>query len=637
MTRNSSNEGIPTLRFALDQYMNADEIKKLVAFIGLRPPTRKLELVEAVVKHLAGAGLRQVWEGLDELQQAAVAETVHGDRTRFDGSRFAAKYGRQPDWGSVESHRRDTPPTALRFFFYGFQAIMPDDVKERLKAFVPAPVAAQVNTVEALPAAYGRPRTWQDPESGTGTGKKATVPVPLTLRAGEQAAQRELVAVLRLVDAGEVAVSDKTRRASAATLAAIAAVLDGGDYYPHVPPKNTWSDENAGPIRAFAWPLLIQAGGLAQLAGSRLQLTKAGRKALAEPPAQTLSTLWHKWQTSTLLDELSRLDCVKGQTGKGKRGLTAVAGRRDAIAAALLACPTGRWVETSELFRFIQATDGGLSVSRSPWDLYVISPQYGSLGNSGTILEERYLFCLLLEYAATLGLIDVALIPPAGARADYGDMWGLDDLPFLSRYDGLIYFRINALGAYCLGSDEAYKAAPAENKPGLRVLPNLEVAATAAVPDPGDCLALDAYAVRMSPRVWQLQPAKLLAAVEAGRSIAELRGFLEARSADPLPGTVQRLFADTEARCARLQDRGQARLVECADPALAALIANDARTRQLCMRAGEQHLVIPAGSETAFRRALRELGYLLAAEAEPRRGKPGTPADHRGAAALDAE
>jgi hypothetical protein len=73
------------------------------------------------------------------------------------------------------------------------------------------------------------------------------------------------------------------------------------------------------------------------------------------------------------------------------------------------------------------------------------------------------------------------------------------------------------------------------------------------------------------------------------------------------------------------------------DQAPVTLIAHDARTRQLCMRAGEQHQVIPAGSETAFRRALRELGYLLAAKAEPRRGKPGTPADQRGAAALDAE
>jgi hypothetical protein len=72
-----------------------------------------------------------------------------------------------------------------------------------------------------------------------------------------------------------------------------------------------------------------------------------------------------------------------------------------------------------------------------------------------------------------------------------------------------------------------------------------------------------------------------------------------------------RLFEDVANRGARLQDRGLARLVECADPALAALIANDSRTRKLCLPAGDRHLVVPAASETAFRRALREVGYLL--------------------------
>jgi hypothetical protein len=39
--------------------------------------------------------------------------------------------------------------------------------------------------------------------------------------------------------------------------------------------------------------MLIQAGGLAQLSGTRLQLTKAGRRALSEPAAGTIRTLWN--------------------------------------------------------------------------------------------------------------------------------------------------------------------------------------------------------------------------------------------------------------------------------------------------------------------------------------------------------
>jgi hypothetical protein len=46
----------------------------------------------------------------------------------------------------------------------------------------------------------------------------------------------------------------------------------------------------------------------------------------------------------TLLDEFNRIEAIKGQTGKGKGGLTAVAGRRAAIAAALRECPAHAWI-----------------------------------------------------------------------------------------------------------------------------------------------------------------------------------------------------------------------------------------------------------------------------------------------------
>lgn len=629
MKRYYTDGSIPTLGIALEQHMNVGELKQLVGLTDHRAPTRKAELVDLILKHLGGDRLRLVWDQLDETQQAAVAEVVHSPDTAFDAGCFRAKYGRDPLWGSLDEYRRDAHPTALRFFFYSYGIIMPDDLKERLRAFVPPPAAATVATTDSLPTAFDRPFSRWNAE--TRTREEGTEPIPLIVRRSELCAQRELLSMLRLVDAGKVAVSDKTRRASSATLATVAKVLDGGEYYPHEPPEDKWYDPNAGPIRAFAWPLLVQAGGLAQLAGRRLQLTRAGRKALSGPPAPILRTLWAKWQATKLLDELARIDCVKGQTGKGKRGLTAVSSRRAAVAAALVECPAGRWIATGELCRFIRASGNEFAVTRDPWQLYIGEAQYGSLGYEGGhgVLRERYVLCLLLEYAATLGLIDVALIPPAGARHDYGDLWGTDDLPYLSRYDGLMHIRINALGAYCLGSADAYEPPPVEEKPVLQVLPNLEVAAVADSLDPSDDLALDTYAVRASARVWKLQPGKLLAAVDEGRSVNEIRDFLASRSVGSLPDTVLRLFEDIADRVGRLQDRGLARLVECADSVLAALIANDTRTRKLCMRAGDRHLVVPASSETAFRRAVRDVGYLLAPNDGPVRKKRGTTAGKR--------
>jgi hypothetical protein len=162
----------------------------------------------------------------------------------------------------------------------------------------------------------------------------------------------------------------------------------------------------------------------------------------------------------------------------------------------------------------------------------------------------------------------------------------------------------------------------------LRVLPNLEIAAVGAELERGDRLALDAYATRVSDFVWRLDAGKLLAAIEEGRPVAEIREFLAARSGAALPDTVLRLLEDVADRSVKVSDRGLARLVECADPELALLIANDSRARKHCMTAGERHLVVPASSEAPFRRALREIGYLLSVrEARPAKDRRASRSD----------
>lgn len=610
MSYYSDEEGISTLELAL-QSMRVDDLKKLAALTGERAPSTKSDIAALIVKHLAGERLRMVWECLDDLQRAAVAEAVHSPTAEFNAGLFLAKYGRDPNWGSEDKHGYDRKPSALCLFIYRHR-IIPTDLAARLLTFVPAPRGATIAALDQLPPVYALPfERWNAEKKIREYGTKD---VPLSVYETERAAQRELLSVLRLVDAGKVAVSDKTRRPSGSTIDAITAILDRGDYYPRLPVEDKWHDENAGPIRAFAWPLLIQAGGLAQLSGTRLQLTKAGRKALSDPPARTIAVLWKKWLDTTLLDELARIECIKGQTGKGKRTLTAVSSRRETIADSLAECPPGRWVAFDDFLRYMQAMGNEFEVSRDPWDLYIGEQQYGAFGYAGyaPILSQGYLLAFLLEYGATLGMIDVALIPPAGARRDFRKLWGTDELPFFSRYDGLMYFRLTPLGAYCLDVESDYQPAPTEVKPVLQILPNLEIAATGSELDQNDRLALDAYAIPISDFVWRLDPGKLLAAIEAGRQLEEIREFLAARSGAAIPETVVRLLDDVAERTTKMHDRGLARLIECADPTLAALIAHDTRTRKHCMRAGETYLVVAASSETMFRRALRDAGYLLA-------------------------
>jgi Helicase conserved C-terminal domain len=410
-----------------------------------------------------------------------------------------------------------------------------------------------------------------------------------------------------LAESGKLSVSDRTRRPSATTTRIVAQALRGGEPYP--------DDSGIGPLSSFAWPMLIQAAGLAELRGSRLALTNAGSESLAAPAADVLRKIWDRWLATRLLDELSRIEVIKGQTGKGKRGLTAVASRRQAISDALAECPIGRWVATDELFRYMRAVGHRFEVTRDPWRLYIGDPEYGSLGYDGyggwNILQARYALCVLFEYTATLGIVDVAYVPPAGARPDYHDMCGTDHLEYLSRYDGLAFISLTSLGAYILGRAQSYEPPAPEHRPVLTLLANLDIVATGDGLTVADRIVLERYAQRTADRVWRLDREMLLAAAEQGESMAEVRTFLAARAVTPLPPAVLSVLDDVADRTQRLIDRGAMRVIDCADPALVLRLANDRATRKLCIAAGENRLLVPVGSEQAFRRAVRRLGYAV--------------------------
>ncbi|MGW0500241.1 helicase-associated domain-containing protein [Streptomyces sp. NPDC003007] len=318
------------------------------------------------------------------------------------------------------------------------------------------------------------------------------------VRHTEHESQVSLLAVLRLCGAGKLRCGEKTRRPGAATVAAVADVLEGGDFYGHEA------------IAAFAWPMLLQAGGLAQLTDGRLGPTPRGRAALTRPPHLTIRQLWQRWLNNSLLDELSRVEEIKGQ--RAAHVLTAGKPRRKIVGQALAGLTPGEWSSIDGLFTDMRAAGLNPVVHRSEralWKLYLEDPQYGSLGYDGhhgwSILQGRYTLTVLFEYATTLGLIDIEHFAPEGARDDYRDNWGSDYLDRLSRYDGLTAVCLNPLGAYAVGlaGDYAPTPAPAVHSGRVTVLANFDIVALDGLPS-ADALLLDTFAERKSDRVWTL-------------------------------------------------------------------------------------------------------------------------------------
>ena len=342
---------VATVAEGLDQ-LSMDQLRALVRLLPkARRTGRKAEVIAEIERHLAGDLLRALWARLGETEQLAVREALHGSPGEFSPRQFRAKYGSLPAGAGIRRYDK-AKVTRLSLFLYApnlrsTKSVIPTDLASRLQEFVAEAEAPALSVCDDLPATVAL-RRWR--------GSQETVEqVPLVFRDTEHTARHELPAVLRLIDAGKVAVSAKTLRPSAAAVRRIGEVLAGGDFFPATDGESASRSPMAGPIRAHAWPWLMQAAKLAEPHGTKLALTRAGLAALGAPPEQTLRRLWQRWLTSTLLDEFNRVDVIKGQGGRGRRSMTSPAGRRPAIDEALRACPVGRWVSCDELGRFIRA------------------------------------------------------------------------------------------------------------------------------------------------------------------------------------------------------------------------------------------------------------------------------------------
>jgi hypothetical protein len=607
--RRDNTDQPQTVREALSK-LRVDDLKPLVALLGKTTAKRKDDLADLLAKALEDrAKIRSLYEGLDDLGRMALQEAAHDSEGVLDRFKFEAKYGRAP-LIRPSYWERDKKLTVLSLFFPDGK-FLPADSQSILLGFIPEPPALSVQSHDDLP----RNAHQQEADAGRSDGDETDKKAELRVRRTDTAALHDVRAILQLIDMGNVRVGDKTRRPSPDSMKAIAGVLAEGDFYSSEDQSGEdWQPSADLRIQTFAWPMLAQAARLAETAGTRLQLTAAGRKAATTRAHELIRQVWEKWQKTTLVDEFNRINMIKGQRA-GRGGLTPVASRRELVVEALRECPAQKWIAIDEFFRVLKVLATDLRVTTDPWNLYISEQRYGSLGQGGddewAMLEGRFALTFLFEYAATLGLVDVAYVPPAWVRSDYDDHWGTDDLSCLSRYDGLMYFRINALGAWCLGLAKNYEPADVPPEPRLKVLPNLDVVTADQTIAPADVLFLDRFAERKSESLWRLGAAKILEVVEKGSTVAELKAFLEARNDGPLPQTVNVFLDDLARKAGQLEDLGAARLIGCADANVARLLAHDRRLRSLCQLTGERQLVFRATDEPAVRRLLKELGYVL--------------------------
>jgi hypothetical protein len=588
------NLGHETLKEAMTEHYRVDALRTLAKMVCNKPPLRKADLINAICGAMLGANLKSHFDRLDFIEKAAVQEAAFAPGGKLNPTQFEAKYQQAAPLGKSLGWRADGSLVDL-FIVY---LHVPSDLRKSLKAFVKKPKKDHVKYAKKLPKSI----------SLDINGK--TVDRKLSVRNTASSALNNLQTVLRLVEGGKIKVGAKTGRPTLATQKNLYKLLHEGDWY--------GEDDilgGIGHIQAFAWPVLLQGAGLAKADGSSLKLTNKGKKALNGKLPHVIKDAWARWEKTKILDELSRVDQIKGQKASRGRALFPVHTRRPVLYDGLTLCTPGKWLKVGELIRAMNSAGFDFDVARYVWKLYIGDSQYGHLDDYGGhgIVETRYVLAFLFEYAATLGIIDVAYIHPDGALSDYPSWdWGFDDTTFLSRYDGLMYIRLNSLGAFAMEMTDVYETEPTETRAVLTVLPNHDVVVTdAQALSPADKLFLEKTCQKKSSALWILTTRTLLEAAQNGTSIQDIKTFLKSRSAQPIPETVTTLLNDAKKRSTGLEYAGRTHLVACKDAVLQKLVASDTTLSKLCRPAGKKHIVIMPGKEKQFMTALVRLGYIV--------------------------
>jgi len=590
--------------------LTVDLLKQRIKFIKkARKVTRKDDLIKEISKYLLSDSLIDYWQLLDKWEKLAVAESLYHWNGQIHLDRFKAKYAidltHSFNYQNYYDSQSNKKQSALCLFF--INKYIPQDLQLLLKKFVQEPAGNQVLITENLPENYS-----------IGKYKNADDDlIPIRIINTETMVRHDLSAVLNLIKNGQITVSDKTSIATSASIRKIEEVLLGGDYFQLDQQENLDSYEGGPirPIRPYAWPLLLQSSSLVKRNGKKLALTAKGIKALSSNFYDCIKEIYQSWLKKGLLDEFKRINLIKGQTSRGRgRGklMSSVPIRRVEIDSILCECPDQEWIAINHFFQFIQAGDSDLKLCNSDFGLYLADRDYGALAyakNYFEVHEGRYILVYLFEYLATLGMIDIAYIPPYYVRDDYQDLWGADEVQFLSRYDGLLYFKINPLGWYCMNMASQYKASEVSVSPLLQINKYLEIELIRKI-EADELQILKQFAVQEEENYWILSEDLTLDAIDTGQSEEDFYRFLEQYNDKALPEEVIEFFKLIKERATSLIDGGMALIIHSSS-SLIKKLCNDPGTKNLCQAVNSKSLIVTTKKEKEFSKAIKKMGYLL--------------------------
>lgn len=562
-------------------------------------PPRKADMITFALKLSTSAtSLSEYWNTLDASEKRALQESVHTHNGYLNEAFYAAKYKHSHPELVLRGYYSSVADGAkLIACFYpkrkhGLPEIIPDEILASLKAVVPTPEEYRIDITEQLPANIKLKTTRETDEA------------EVVEYIGGQRSETELHALLNLIKQRAIKVSEKTGNPSKAQINKLTGVVQ--DYYDA---DSDSEDHFLGGIKIHGWLQILQSASWIMVKKGVLHIRES-KFNYGQAAHEILSALFKDWLHLSEQDELSRINHIKGQSGKGKKYLTKPTLRRQCIEATLTQCPIDQWIHIDEFLDLMVINKSNCPVSLDPEHFYINDSNYGRLYEND-LPWSRYNFCVLMEYIATLGIIDIAFSNPDHVRDDHIESCGWIDLYSLSRYDGLQYIRLTKLGAWMVGQTDSYTPAKTQHVTTATVIPNgrLHFQST---PHSNEALFLSTYADEISPDSWQLSPEKMIAYLETGGELKQLQAFISERDPQPfLPNDVESLFAKLEQNKQAVLSEGEVLLLTCESKEVAKHIAEAPELKVWCKRVGETQLIIPVNKENLFRKTIHQLHYAM--------------------------
>jgi hypothetical protein len=563
------------LRPALYSFI-VEDLKQLARLCGGPGPdgARKQELVEYIAGRLTDpVALEEVWRRLDPLSRKAVATAYHAGG-EFAPEAFVAQYGELPGQMAglslpsvIYVFNRKLSPVEL----FIQDGEIPEEIMDLLGPLVPPPEKFRLEGLERTPHAI-------DIDSER-----------VTLLRGdtEQTGLHDLLVYLRMLRQGEVRTSTNSRRLTPASVRKLLNNLLDGDFFPHAE-----GAKPSGAIRPAGLAVFARESGLA---GAFDTLTEPGKVLLKYHDPEALLHAFETWMHEGSFDELSRISAIKGQKAKHAR-LTAPAERREAIVEALSWCPVGVWISVEDFHRAMKVWRFDFEIDLSG-HLYVGDAYYRRYDDA--TIKELYTNAVLWEYLGSIGALDLLYLPPE--EADYDSL-----------YEGLIFFRINPLGAYLFGQAGEYESPLPLDDPLFSI--DSELVLTLEDPatlTPNLRQELGRFTVEQGDRQYRLDTRRVLDEIERGEDLRYVADFLERHHGGLLPEHVSLWLQELAANRGAFKRKSDALLVQVRSSELLKTVLEDPTLKKSARVLEGRTLIVPSSKERSFRKRLKELGYLL--------------------------